>query len=201
MVETNFFTLFNFHPIIMILQLTHLFHSPSCNFFCCSVTQLCPNVCSLMDSVTQLCLTLCDLMDCSIPGRPVLHHLSVLVQLMSTDSVLPSNHLILCCPLLLMPSIFPSIRVFPNESTLPIRQPKYGSFSFSISPSNEYSRLISCRIDWFDLLVVHGTLKSSPTPQFKSISSLVFSLLYGPTLMSVHDKWRNHCLYGPLLAK
>ena len=165
MVETNFFTLFNFHPIIMILQLTCLFHSPSCNFFCCSVTQLCPNVCNLMDSVTQLCSTLCDLMDCSTPGVPVLHHLSVLAQLMSTDSVLPSNHLILCCPLLLMPSIFPSIRVFPNESTLPIRQPKYGNFSFSISPSNEYSRLISCRIDWFDLLVVHGTLFSNTTVQ------------------------------------
>ena len=79
---------------------------------------------------------------------------------MSIESVIPSNHLILCCPLLLLPSIFPSIRVFSSESVLHIRWPKYWSFSFSISPSNEYSGLISCRIDWFDLLPVQGTLKS-----------------------------------------
>ena len=78
----------------------------------------------------------------------------------STESVMPSNHLILCCPLLLLPSIFSSIRVFSNESALHIRWPKYWSFSFSISPSNEYSGLISFRIDWFDLLAVQGTLKS-----------------------------------------
>ena len=83
-----------------------------------------------------------------------------LLKLMSTKSVMPSNHLILCHPLLLLPSIFPSIRVFSNESVLPIRWPKYWSFSFNISPSNEYSRLISFRIDWFDLLAVQGTLKS-----------------------------------------
>ena len=88
---------------------------------------------------------------------------------------MPSNHLILCCPLLLLPSIFPSIGVFSNESILHIRWPKYWSFSFSISPSNEYSGLISSRIDWFDLLTVQGTLKSSPAPQFKSISSLALS--------------------------
>ena len=83
-----------------------------------------------------------------------------LLKLMSIESVIPSNHLILCCPLLLMPSIFPSIRVFSNESVLRIRWPKYWSFSFSISPSNEYSGLISFRIDWLDLLAVQGTLKS-----------------------------------------
>ena len=83
-----------------------------------------------------------------------------LLKLVSTESVMPSNHLILCCPLLLLPLIFPSIRVFSNESTLHIRWPKYRSFSFSISPSNEYSGLISCRIDWFDNLAVQGTLKS-----------------------------------------
>ena len=83
-----------------------------------------------------------------------------LCKLMSIESVMPSNHLILCCPLLLLPSIFPSIRVFSNESVLHIRWPKYWSFSFSISPSNEYSGLISFRIDWFDLLAVQGTLKS-----------------------------------------
>ena len=83
-----------------------------------------------------------------------------LLKLMSIESVIPSNHLILCCPLLLMPSIFPSIRVFSNESVLRIRWPKYWSFGFSISPSNEYSGLISFRIDWLDLLAVQGTLKS-----------------------------------------
>ena len=83
-----------------------------------------------------------------------------LLKLMSTESVMPFNHLILCCPLLLLPSIFPSIRVFSNESALHIRWPKYQSFSFSISPSNENSGLISFRIDWFDLLAVQGILKS-----------------------------------------
>ena len=84
----------------------------------------------------------------------------ILLKLMSITSVMPSNHLILCHPLLLPPSIFPSIKVFSNESTLYIRWPKYWNFSFSISPSNEYSGLISFRIDWFDLLAVQGTLKS-----------------------------------------
>ena len=83
-----------------------------------------------------------------------------LLKLMSIESVMPSNHLILCCPLLLLPSICPSIRVFSNESALRIRWPKYWSFSFSISPSNEYSGLISFRMDWLDLLAVQGTLKS-----------------------------------------
>ena len=108
---------------------------------------------------------------------------------------MPSNHLILCCPLLLMPSIFPSIRVFSNESVPHIRWPKYWSFSFNISPSNEYSALISCRMDWLDLLAVQGTLKSlPPTLQFKSINSLVLSFLYSPTLTSIHDYWKNHSL-------
>ena len=103
-----------------------------------------------------------------------------------------SNHLILCHPLLLLPSIFPSIRVFSNEWALYIRWPKYWSFSISISPSNEHSGLFSFRMDWLDLLAVQGTLKSSPAPQFKSINSLVLSLLYGPTLTSIHDYWKNH---------
>ena len=83
-----------------------------------------------------------------------------LAQLMSIELVMPSNHLIFCCPLLFLPSIFPNIKIFSNESVLHIRWPKYWSFSFSISPSNEYSGLISLRIDWFDLLAVHGTFKS-----------------------------------------
>ena len=89
-----------------------------------------------------------------------------LLKLMSIESVMPSNHLIRCCLLLLLLSIFPSIRIFTNESVLHIRWPKYRSFSFSISPSNEYSRLISFRMDWLDLFAVEGTLKSSLTPQF-----------------------------------
>ena len=104
--------------------------------------------------VAQSCLTLCDPMHCSTPGFPV-HH-----PLMSIESVTPSNHLILCRPLLLPPSVFPSIRVFSNESVLCIRWQKYWSFSFSISPSNERSGRISFMMDWFDLLAVQGTLKN-----------------------------------------
>ena len=107
-----------------------------------------------------------------------------LLKFMSIESVMPSNHLILCCPLLLPPSIFPSIRVFSNELVLCIRWPKYWSFSLSISPSNEYSGLISFRMDWLDLLAVQG---SSLTPQFKSISASVLCFLYSPTLISIHD--------------
>ena len=115
-----------------------------------------------------------------------------LLTLMSIKLVMPSNHIILCHPLLLLPSIFPSIRVLSSESVLHIRWPKY--WSFSINPANEYSGLISFRIDWFDLLAVQGTLKSSPTPQFKSINSSVLSFLYGSTLTSIHDYWKNHSL-------
>ena len=108
-----------------------------------------------------------------------------LLKLLSIASVMPSNYLILCRPLLLLPLIFPSIRVFSNESVLRIRGPKYWSFSFSISPSSEYSGLISFRMDWLDLLAVQGTVKeSSPTPYFKSLNSLVLSFLYTPTLTS-----------------
>ena len=115
-----------------------------------------------------------------------------LLKLMSIESVMPSNHLILCHPLLLPPSIFPSIRVFSNESVLRIMWSKYWSFSFSISPFNEYSGLISFRFDWLDLLAVQGTQESSPIPQFKSINSSVLSFLHSPTLTSIHDYWKNH---------
>ena len=114
------------------------------------------------------------------------------LKLMSIELMMPSNHLILCHPLFLLPSIFPSIRVFSDESVLLIMWPKYWSFSFSISPSNEYSGLISFRMDWWDLLAVQGTLKSPPTPQFKSINSSAFSFLYSPTLTSIHDYRENH---------
>ena len=109
-------------------------------------------------SVAQWCPTLCDPMDCSTPGLPVHHQLLESTKLMSTESVIPSNHLILCRPLLLLPPIFPSIRVFSNESALHIRWPKF--WSFSITPSNEYSGPVSFRMDWLDLLAVQGTLKS-----------------------------------------
>ena len=109
-------------------------------------------------SVVQLCLTICDAMDCSTPGFPITNSWSLL-KLMSIESVMPSSHLTLCRPLLLLPSIFPSIRVFSSESVLCIKWPKYWSISFSISPSNEYSGLISFRRDWLDLLAVQGTLK------------------------------------------
>ena len=111
-------------------------------------------------SVTQSCPTLCDLMNCSTPGLPVHHQLPEFTQLMSIESVMPSSHLILCCPLLLLPPIPPSIRVFSNESTLLMRWPKYWSFRFNISPSNEHPGPVSFRTDWLDLLAVQGTLKS-----------------------------------------
>ena len=111
-------------------------------------------------SVAQSCPTLCDPMDCSTPGFPVHHQLPELLKLMSIESVMPSNHLILCHPLLLLPSIFSSIRVFSNELALHIRWAKFWSFSFNISPSNEHPGPISFRMDWLDLLAVRGTLKS-----------------------------------------
>ena len=117
-----------------------------------------------------------------------------LLKHMSIELVMPSNHLVLYCPLLFLFSIFPRVRIFSNESTLQIRWPKYWSSSFSLSPSSEYWGLISFRIDWFDLLAVQGTLESSPTPQFKCINSLVISLLYGPSLTSIHD-------YFPILSQ
>ena len=115
-------------------------------------------------------------------------------RLTSIESLIPSSHLILRRPLLLLPPIPPSIRVFCDESTLRMRWPKYWSFSFSIIPSKEIPGLISFRMDWLDLFAVQGTLKSSQTSQFKSINSLVLSLLHNPTLTSIHDHRKNHSL-------
>ena len=112
-----------------------------------------------LSSVTQLCLTICNPMDCSTLALPVHHQLSELTQTHVHRVSEPSNHLILCCPLLLLPSTFPSIRVFSNESALHIRWPKYWTFSFSLSPSNECSRLISFRMDWLDLLTLKSLLQ------------------------------------------
>ena len=129
-------------------------------------------------------------MDCNMSGLPVLHYLLEFAQTHVHWVGELSNHLILCHPLLIfLPSIFSSTRVFSNELALHIRWPKYWSFSFSISPCNEYSGVISFRIDWFDLLAVQ---ESSLAPQFKSISSLVLSFLYGPTLTPIHDYRKNH---------
>ena len=148
---------------------------------CCLVAQSCLTLCLFVTpwtSAPQACLAITNSWS--------------LFKLMSIKLMMSSNHLILCCPLLLPPSIFPSIRVFYNESVLHIRGPKYWSFSFSVSLSNEYSGLIFFRMDWSDLLAVQGTLKESSPPQLKSISSLVLSFLYGPTLTSIHDYWKNH---------
>ena len=114
----------------------------------------------MFNSVTHSCPTLCYPTDCSTPGLPVHPNSQTLLKLMSIELEMPSNDLILCHSLLLLPSIFPSIRVFSNELVLRIRWPTYWSLGFSISPSNEYAGLISFRIVWFDLLVVQGTLKS-----------------------------------------
>ena len=146
-------------------------------------------------SVAQSCLILCDLIDCSTPGLPVHKQLQETTQTMSIESVMPSNHLILCRPFLLLLSIFPSIRVFSNASALRIRWPKYWSFIFSISPSNEYSGLISFRIDRLDLLSVQGTLKGLLQHHSSKASVLqLLSFLYNPTLTSMHYYWNNHSL-------
>ena len=147
-----------------------------------------------LSSVAQACLTLCDPMDFSMPGLPVHHQLPEFTQThMSIESVIPSNHLILCHPLLLLPSTFPNIKVFSNELVLRIRWPKYWSCSFSISPSNEYLGLISFRTDWLDLLVVQGTLKCLLQHHNGKASVLQRSALHnGPTLTSVHDYWKKH---------
>ena len=148
---------------------------------------ICNTCCIQFTSVPQLCLNLWDPMNCSMPGFPVLHHLPELAQThvhRVGDAIQTSYPL---SPLLLLPSIFPSTRVLSNKLALCIRWPKYWSFSFSISPSNEYSGLISFRINWFDLLAVQGTLKSSLAPQWESINSSALSLIYSPTLTSVHE--------------
>ena len=149
---------------------------------------------------------LCDPMNCSMPGLPVHHQLPEFIQThvhRVSDAIQPSHPL---SPLLLLPPIPPSIRVFSNESTLHMRWPKYWSFSFSIIPSKEIPGLISFRMDWLDLLVVQGTLKSllqhhsskasilQKHQFFKSISSSVLSFLHSPNLIAMHDHWENHSL-------
>ena len=144
---------------------------------------------------TAACQASLSITSCWSPPKP-----------MSIDSVMPCNRLILCRPLLLLPSIFPSIRVFSNESALWIRWSKYWSFSLSIIPSKEHPGLIFFRMDWLDLLAVQGLSrvfssttveKSFPVPQLKSINSLALSFLHSPTFTSIHDHWKNHSVdYG-----
>ena len=138
-----------------------------------------------------MCSTLCDPMNRSTPGLPIHHQLpeSTQTHVHRVGDAIQPPHL-LSFPLLL-PLIPPSIRVFSNESALCMRWPKYWSFSFSISPSNEHPGLISFRMDWLDLAVVPG---SSPTLQLKSINSSAFSFLHSPTVTSIHDHWRNHSI-------
>ena len=141
-------------------------------------------------SVAQSCPTLCD---------PVNYSLSITnswssPKLMSIELMMPSSHLILCCPLLLLPLILPSIRVFSSESTLHMKWPKYWSFSFSISPSKEYPGLISFRMDWLDLLAVQGTLKSLPQHHSSKPSILWRSAFFTVQLTAIHDHWKNHSL-------
>ena len=160
------------------------------------VTILCWYYCS----VAKSCPTLCNPMNCSTASFSVLEEFGLfcpisqsLLKFMSIESVMLSNYLIICCPLLLLPSIFPSTGVFSNESVLPFRWPKYWSFSFSISPSSEYLGLISLRMDWFDFLAVQGTVKS--LLQLHSSKSSILShshshshfTFYDPTLKTVHD--------------
>ena len=145
-------------------------------------------------SVAQSCPTLCDPTNCSMPGFPVYHQLLEFTQTHVHRAVIPSSHLILCCPLLLLPPIPPSIRVFSNESTLRMRWPKYWSFSFSIIPFKEHPGLITFRMDWLDFLAVQGTLKSLLQHHSSKASILRCSALHSPTLTSIHDYWRNHSL-------
>ena len=144
-------------------------------------------------SITQSCPTLCDPMNRSTPGLPVNHQLPEFTQFTSIEAVMPSSHLILCRPLLLLPSIFPSIRVFSKEPALPIKWPNIGVSAASVLPINTQ--------DWSPLgwtgwtsLQAKKSRESSPAPQFKSISSLALSFVYSSTLTSIHDYWKNHSL-------
>ena len=145
---------------------------------------------SAISSVAQLCPTLCDPITVAHQASLSITNSQSLLKLMSFESVMPSSHLILCHPLLLLPPIPPSIRVFSNESAVRIRWSKYWSFSFNISPSNEHPGLMALRMDWLDLVAVQGTLKSL----LQHHSSKALSFLYSTALTSIHDNWKNHSL-------
>ena len=138
-------------------------------------------------------MSLCDSMDCSIPGLPVHPNSWSLPRLMSIELVMASSHLILCCPLLFLPSISPNLMVFSNESPLHIRGPKYWSFSFTISPSNEHPGLISFRMGWLGLLAgrLSKVFSNTTVQKHQFFGS---QLSFSPTLTSIHDHWKNHSL-------
>ena len=152
---------------------------------------VCVCVCVCVSVHVCVCLLTCDLMNCSMPGFPVLHHLLELAQthVHQVGDATQSNHLILCHPLHLLPSIFSSIRVFPNKLVIGIRWPEYWSFSCRVRPYNEYSGLITFRINWFDLLAVQGTLKN--IFQHHCSKATILRCSYGPTLTSIHEYWKN----------
>ena len=152
------------------------------------------NVSVQFSSGAQSCPTLCDPMDCSTPGLPVHHQLLELPKPMSIESVIPSTISFSVDPFSSCLQSFPASGSFPNESVLPIRWPKYWNFSFSINPSNEYSGLISFRMDWFDLLAVQGTLKSLLQHHSSKASILWCSAFFIVQLTSIHDHWKNHSL-------
>ena len=145
-------------------------------------------------SVDKSCPTLCDPWTVASQASLSFTISRSLLKFLSTESVMPSNHLILCHMLLLLPSVFPSIRVFSNESALRMRWPNYWSFSFSITPSKEIPGLISSEWTGWSPCCPRDSQESSPTPQFKSINSSVLSFLHSPTLTSIHDQWKNHSL-------
>ena len=138
-------------------------------------------------------MSLCDPMDCSIPGLPVHPNSWSLPRLMSIELVMASSHLILCCPLLFLPSISPNLMVFSNESPLHMRGPKYWSFSFTISPSNEHPGLISFRMGWLGLLAgrLSKVFSNTTVQKHQFFGS---QLSFSPTLTSIHDHWKNHSL-------
>ena len=144
-------------------------------------------------SVAQLCLTATPRIASRQASLPITDSQSSL-KLMSIESVIPSSHLICCHPLVLLPSIFPNIRVFSNESALPIRWPKYWSLSFNISPSNEHSGLIFFRMDWLDLLAIQGTLKTLLQHHSSKALILRCSAFFIVQLTPIHDYWKNHSL-------
>ena len=147
------------------------------SFCCCSVAKSCPTLCNPQE------------VDSGTTGSSVVHYFPEFLKFLSIESVMPLKRLILCHLLLLLPSVFPGIRVFSNESSLCIWGPKYWNSYFSISPFNEYSGLISFRIDWFDLFAVQGIFKSL-VQHHSLINSSALSLLDAPNLTSIHDFWK-----------
>ena len=145
-----------------------------------------------LGSVAKSCPILCDPMNGGTPGFPVLHYLPWICSLMSIESVMRPNYLILCHPLLLLPSIFPCIEVFSNELAICIRWPEYWGFSFSVSPSDQYSGLMSFRMDWFDLLAVKGLSRLFSSIKVWKHQFFSTQPSSWPNSHIVHDYWKNH---------